>query len=85
MPPELTQQRRVATERLGRLSPRESDVLALVAEGLANAEIAQRLRMSEPSIKTYVSRVLTKLECANRVQAALLYRDAGQPGRGRDG
>ena len=69
--------RRSAAERLATLSPRESDVLRLVAEGLSNADIGRRLRMSEPTIKTYVSRILTKLDCANRVQAALLVRDAG--------
>jgi DNA-binding NarL/FixJ family response regulator/signal transduction histidine kinase len=76
--PGQVRQRREAAERLARLTGRESDVLRLVAEGLANAEIAQRLRMSEPTIKTYVSRILTKLDCANRVQVALLLRDAGR-------
>ncbi|GAA2592001.1 hypothetical protein GCM10010399_23190 [Dactylosporangium fulvum] len=51
-------------------------MLRLVAEGRSNAEIGTALRMSETSIKTYVSRILTKLDCANRVQAALLYRDS---------
>ncbi|MFG2038048.1 response regulator [Dactylosporangium sp. NPDC048998] len=69
------ERRRAAAGRLAALSPREADVLRLVAEGLSNADIGARLRMSEPSVKTYVSRVLTKLDCANRVQAALLYRD----------
>ena len=47
---------------------------------MSNAEIGRRLHMSETTIKTYVSRVLTKLDCANRVQAALLARDAGTLG-----
>jgi DNA-binding NarL/FixJ family response regulator len=68
--------RRDAARRLAALSPREADVLRLVAEGLSNADVGARLRMSETSIKTYVSRVLAKLGCANRVQAALLFRDA---------
>jgi DNA-binding NarL/FixJ family response regulator len=68
------ERRRAAAERLATLSPRESDVLRLVAAGLSNADVGARLRMSEPSVKTHVSRVLTKLDCANRVQAALLYR-----------
>jgi DNA-binding NarL/FixJ family response regulator len=68
-----------AARRLALLTPRESDILALVAEGLSNAEIGRRAHMSEATIKTYVSRVLTKLECANRVQAALLVRDAEPP------
>jgi DNA-binding NarL/FixJ family response regulator len=70
------ERRRAAAGRLAALSPREADVLRLVAEGLSNADVGARLRMSEPSVKTYVSRVLAKLDCANRVQAALLYRDA---------
>jgi DNA-binding NarL/FixJ family response regulator len=76
--PAQVAQRRDAAERLGRLTGRETEVLSLVAEGLANAEIAQRLHMSEPTIKTYVSRILTKLDCTNRVQAALLVRAAGR-------
>jgi DNA-binding NarL/FixJ family response regulator len=68
--------RQEATIRLTVLSPRETDIAGLVAEGLTNAEIARRLHMSEPTIKTYVSRVLTKLDCANRVEVALLVRDA---------
>ncbi|GAA4682959.1 response regulator [Phytohabitans rumicis] len=69
--------RREAATRLRTLAPREADVVHLIAEGLSNADIGRRLGMSEPTVKTYVSRVLTKLDCANRVQAALLVRDAG--------
>ena len=58
------------------LSPREVEIAGLVAEGLSNAEIGRRVHMSEPTIKTYVSRVLTKLDCTNRVEVALLVRDA---------
>ncbi|MBB5960974.1 response regulator transcription factor [Planomonospora venezuelensis] len=75
--PAETARRREAAGRLAALAPREAEVLRLVAEGLSNAEIGRRLSMSEPTIKTYVSRILTKLGCANRVQAALLVRDAG--------
>jgi DNA-binding NarL/FixJ family response regulator len=69
--------RRAAAERLAVLTPRESGIVRLVAEGMSNAEIGRRLHMSETTIKTYVSRILAKLDCANRVQAALLTRDAG--------
>lgn len=69
--------RHEAAARLAALSPRESEIAALVAEGLSNAEIGRRLRMSETTIKTYVSRLLSKLDCANRVEVALLARDAG--------
>jgi DNA-binding NarL/FixJ family response regulator len=71
------QRRRAAAERLAALTPRESDVVNLVAEGMSNAEIGRRLHMSETTIKTYMSRILAKLGCSNRVQAALLVRDAG--------
>ncbi|ROP37016.1 response regulator [Saccharothrix texasensis] len=67
-----------AARRLAALTPRESDIAALVAEGLSNAEVGRRVHMSEATIKTYVSRILAKLGCQNRVQAALLVRDASR-------
>ncbi|MEU7043601.1 response regulator transcription factor [Streptomyces varsoviensis] len=69
-----------ARGRLATLTEREREVLALLAQGLSNAAAARRIHMSEATIKTYVSRILTKLECENRVQAALLARDAGLEG-----
>ncbi|MFD9790914.1 response regulator [Streptomyces sp. NPDC059070] len=66
-----------ARRRVDVLSERERDVLALLGEGLSNADAGKRLHMSEATVKTYVSRILAKLECENRVQAALLARDAG--------
>lgn len=72
----LAGRRHEAAARLTVLSPRETEIAGLVAEGLTNADIARRVHMSEPTIKTYVSRVLTKLDCANRVEVALLVRDA---------
>jgi DNA-binding NarL/FixJ family response regulator len=69
--------RHAAALRLAALSPREAEIAALVAQGLSNAEIGRRVSMSETTIKTYVSRLLTKLGCANRVEVALLARDAG--------
>ncbi|GGY77588.1 LuxR family transcriptional regulator [Streptomyces sp. Root63] len=70
-----------ARRRLDGLTTREREVLALLGEGLSNADAGRRLHMSEATVKTYVSRILTKLDCDNRVQAALLARDAGlQPG-----
>ena len=65
-----------ARRRLAVLSPREREVLALLGEGLSNADAGDRIHMSEATIKTYVSRILAKLGCDNRVQAALLARDA---------
>jgi DNA-binding NarL/FixJ family response regulator len=66
-----------ARARLGRLTPRERDVLTLLAQGETNADIATRLGMRESTVKAHVSRILTALEVTNRVQAALLARDAG--------
>ncbi len=61
-----------AAERLDLLSEREREVLGQVGLGLNNAEIAERLYMSVSTVKTYVSRTLSKLRLDNRVQAALL-------------
>ncbi|MFJ3584539.1 response regulator [Streptomyces sp. NPDC090127] len=66
-----------ARGRVAALSEKERGVLALLGEGLSNAEAGRRLHMSEATVKTYVSRILAKLGCENRVQAALLARDAG--------
>ncbi len=59
------------------LSPRERDVLALVGLGLNNSEIADRLYLSQSTIKSHVSSVLAKTGSRDRVQAALLARRAG--------
>jgi DNA-binding NarL/FixJ family response regulator len=73
-----TQPRRdEAMRRLRVLSDREREVLTLLGRGLSNAEIARELFMSEATVKTYVSRMLTKLGLANRTQAAILGHDAG--------
>lgn len=53
------------------LSPREQDVLQLVAEGLSNHEIGERLFLSENTIKKYIRNILDKLQLNNRVQAAV--------------
>jgi DNA-binding NarL/FixJ family response regulator len=59
------------------LSPRERDVVSAVAEGLTNADIAERLYMSVPTVKAHVTHILTKLGLTNRTQIALLAHDAG--------
>ena len=56
---------------LARLSPRELDVLRLIANGLENAEIARELSISPRTAKNHVSNILTKLELPSRVQAAV--------------
>ncbi|GCD97659.1 DNA-binding response regulator [Embleya hyalina] len=65
------------TARVGRLSERERDVLVLVAEGLSNAEIGDRLHLGGGTVKDHVSAILTKLRVGGRVQAALLAQRAG--------
>jgi DNA-binding NarL/FixJ family response regulator len=59
------------------LTDRERDVLACLGEGLSNQQIARRLGIGEATVKTHVSRVLSKLDLRSRVQAAMLARDAG--------
>ncbi|MCP3798493.1 response regulator transcription factor [Allokutzneria sp. A3M-2-11 16] len=59
------------------LTERESEVLTCLGEGLSNANIASKLHLSEATVKGYVSRLLVKLDCANRTQAGLLAYDAG--------
>ncbi len=66
-----------APERLGGLSEREVEVLRLVARGLANAEIGAQLFLSEATVKTYVSRLLTKLGARDRVQLAVVAYETG--------
>ncbi|MFD4600586.1 LuxR C-terminal-related transcriptional regulator [Streptomyces sp. NPDC058464] len=75
---------RIDTERVERarelirgLTHRECEVLALVAQGMANSEIGRALHLSEGGVKAHISRLLTKLDCGNRVRAALIAQDAG--------
>ncbi|MEU6411843.1 response regulator transcription factor [Microbispora sp. NPDC046933] len=65
-----------ARDRLSRLSDREREVAYAVADGLSNAEIAQRLYMSVGAVKAHISGSLAKLGLVNRIQLALLAHDA---------
>lgn len=59
------------------LTGRERDVLAALGRGLSNADLAASLLITEATAKTHVSRVLAKLGCTSRVQAAILAKEAG--------
>ena len=64
-------------DRLADLTPRETEVLVLVAEGLSNAEISGRLFLSPATTKTHVSRILTKLAARDRAQLVAIAYETG--------
>ncbi|MFD8573003.1 response regulator [Streptomyces sp. NPDC057694] len=66
-----------ARARIGELAEREREVAVEVGRGKSNAQIAETLYMSVATVKTHVSRVMTRLDLNNRVQIALLVHDAG--------
>jgi DNA-binding NarL/FixJ family response regulator len=78
----------VARSRLSQLTPRESEVFALVAHGLSNGDIARQLFLSEATVKTHVGRILMKMDLRDRAQAvAMAYQTGfvrvGEPPRRR--
>lgn len=73
----------VGSVLLDRLTPRETDVLRLVGSGLANAEIAATLFLSEATVKTHLAHVFTKLDLRDRAQAVVVAYESGLVRTGR--
>ena len=71
------EQQATSSERLDELTEREREILRLLAQGNSNAELAERLYLSEATIKTHVSAVLRKLGVRDRVQAVIAAYEAG--------
>ncbi|MBB3036355.1 DNA-binding NarL/FixJ family response regulator [Hoyosella altamirensis] len=75
--PEYERRSQTARQALDTLTEREREVALAVAAGMSNSEVGNALHLSIPTVKTYMSRVLAKLHCENRVQVAILVHDAG--------
>jgi DNA-binding NarL/FixJ family response regulator len=73
---QASERRRNAAQRLAMLTDREHEVALAVGSGATNAEVAASLFMSEATVKSHVSRLLTKLDVANRVHVAIVVHDA---------
>ncbi|MFF4416709.1 response regulator [Streptosporangium sp. NPDC001559] len=81
-----TQSQPVPAPELATLTPRELEVLRLLADGMSNPEIARDLRIGEVTVRTHVGHILRKLSLRDRIHAVVFAYEAGvvRPGRGRD-
>ena len=81
-PPRAPHESVAVQRRYDDLTPREHDVLRLVARGMSNAEIARELVLQQGTVKVHVGRILTKLDLRDRVQAVVLAYESGlvEPG-----
>jgi DNA-binding NarL/FixJ family response regulator len=70
----ISKGRREESELIGKLSAREREILALVGEGMTNRDIAQRLFLTEGTVRNYITNILATLGARHRTQAALMWR-----------